>query len=312
MASSVFNTNFILKLLIVFSLFHMSFGTRKLTALFKVPSPNLTYHNGTLLSGAISINLYWYGSFTAAQRSILSDFIISLSSPPPPQSQSQPTVSSWWQTINKYYALAQPNNPSTLSLSLGNQILDSYSLGKSLTRAQIEQLASQGAQNNAIVVVFTSADVAVERFCMDSCGTHGSDNNNKLVYIWVGDSQTQCPGQCAWPFHQPISGPQTPPLVPPNGDVGCDGMVINFASLLVEAITNPFGNGVYEGQAGAQLEAASACQGIYAKGASAGNPGKLLVDPTTGASYNAVGDNGRKYVVPSMYDPSTSSCSTLV
>ncbi|KAJ4974518.1 hypothetical protein NE237_007692 [Protea cynaroides] len=28
-----------------------------------------------------------------------------------------------------------------------------------------------------------------------------------FAYIWVGKSETQCPGQCAWPFHQPIDGP---------------------------------------------------------------------------------------------------------
>ncbi|GKB65869.1 EXORDIUM-like protein [Tanacetum coccineum] len=50
----------------------------------------------------------------------------------------------------------------------------------------------------------------------------------------------------------------------------------------------------------------------YGKGAYPGYPGDLLVDSTTGASYNAHGANGRKYLVPAMYDPSTSTCSTLV
>ncbi|GMP45923.1 hypothetical protein CsSME_00014260 [Camellia sinensis var. sinensis] len=80
-------------------------------------------------------------------------------------------------------------------------------------------------------------------------------------------------------------GPQTPPLVAPNNDVG---------------------------PADAPLEAASACPGVYAKGAYSGYPGDLLVDASTGASYNALGDNGRKYLLPALYDPATSSCSTLV
>lgn len=143
------------------------------------------------------------------------------------------------------------------------------------------------------------------------CGTHASVNNT-LVYIWVGNSETQCPGHCAWPFHQPINGPQTPPLVPPNADMGMDGVVINVASLFFGAITNPFGSGIYQGVAYAPLEACSACAGIYAKGAFAGYPGKLLVDLTTGASYNALGINGRKYCVPAVFDPTTLSCSTLV
>lgn len=117
---------------------------------------------------------------------------------------------------------------------------------------------------------------------------------------------------CAWPFHKPIYGPQGPPRVAPNHDVGLDGMVINLASLLAETVTNPFGNGFYEGSAGAPLEAASACTGIFAKGAYSGYPGDLLVDSTSGASYNAHGANGREYLLPALFDPSTSACSTLV
>ncbi|KHN30294.1 hypothetical protein glysoja_042454 [Glycine soja] len=77
---------------------------------------------------------------------------------------------------------------------------------------------------------------------MNQCGTHGrgkNGNSEKIAYAWVGNSVTQCPGQCAWPFHQPIYGPQNPPLVAPNNDVGLDGMLINVASLLAGTVTNP-------------------------------------------------------------------------
>lgn len=33
------------------------------------------------------------------------------------------------------------------------------------------------------------------------------------------------------PLHQPINGPQTPPLVSPSRDVGVDGMVIKGNSI---------------------------------------------------------------------------------
>ncbi|KAJ6335507.1 hypothetical protein OIU78_012188 [Salix suchowensis] len=162
----------------------------------------------------------------------------------------------------------------------------------------------------------------VEGFCLNKCGTHGSalgsksgnikSRNSRFAYIWVGNSETQCPGYCAWPFHQPTYGPQSPPLVAPNNDVGLDGMVINLASLLAGTATNPFGNGYFQGPKEAPLEAASACPGVYGKGAYPGYAGDLLVDSTTGASYNAHGNNGRKYLVPALYDPSTSACSPLV
>ncbi|XP_059637577.1 protein PHOSPHATE-INDUCED 1-like [Cornus florida] len=318
--ASMASTHFTLTLFLLVSLFNISFAARKLSELVQDQTQLLQYHKGPLLYGKISVNLIWYGKFKPSQKAIVSDFITSLSSSSP---QSQPSVATWWKTTEKYYHLVDSKKPSSLSLSLGKQVVDgSYSLGKSLTQKQVVHLASKGDQRNAINVVLTASDVTVDGFCSSRCGTHGSakssttaqvkGKNYKFAYIWVGNSETQCPGQCAWPFHQPIYGPQSPPLVAPNNDVGMDGMIINLASLLAGTATNPFGNGYYQGSAGAPLEAASACPGVYAKGAYPGYAGDLLVDPTTGASYNAHGANGRKYLVPALYDPSTSSCSTLV
>ncbi|RYR49894.1 hypothetical protein Ahy_A07g036414 isoform B [Arachis hypogaea] len=274
------------------------------------------YHKGPLLNGKISINLIWYGKFKPSQRAIISDLITSLSSSSTSKPPKSPSVSTWWKSTEKYYSSANKK----LGISLGTQILDeNYSVGKSLTTNQIVKLASKGPHSNAINVVLTAADVAVEGFCSSRCGTHGSSNGArvngkryKFAYIWVGNSETQCPGQCAWPFHQPIYGPQSPPLVAPNNDVGLDGMVINVASLLVGTATNPFGNGYFQGPKEAPLEAASACAGVYGKGAYPGSAGNLLVDPTTGASFNANGINGRKYLLPALMDPKTQACSTLV
>ncbi|KAJ4958976.1 hypothetical protein NE237_026087 [Protea cynaroides] len=304
------------QVLLLVSLLHFSnAGRRRLTELMGDQSMTFQYHKGTLLSGKISVNLIWYGNFKPTQRAIISDFVSSLSSSPASlNTEPQPSVLTWWKTTDKYYSLSSNNKkPSSLSLQMGKQILDeNYSLGKSLTRNQIVQLAAGGDPENAINVVLTAADVTVENFCMDSCGTHGSQGKkSKFAYIWVGNSETQCPGQCAWPFHQPIYGPQNPPLIAPNNDVGMDGMVINLASLLAATVTNPFGNGFYQGPADAPLEAGTACPGIYGKGAYPGYAGDLLVDSTTGASFNANGENGRKYLLPALFDPSTSSCSAL-
>ncbi|KAK4559783.1 hypothetical protein RGQ29_008816 [Quercus rubra] len=298
-------THLLLQLVLLISFFHFNLAARRLASSAETQQPlPFQYHNGPLLTGKISINLIWYGKFKPTQRAIISDFIASLST---------------FHT-HKISTLCCLPEASTLLLSMGTQIIDeTYSLGKSLSNQQIEQLASKGAHKNAINVVLTSADVAVEGFCMSKCGTHGSSKaasvqgkSYKFAYIWVGNSETQCPGQCAWPFHQPIYGPQSPPLVAPNNDVGLDGMVINLASLLAGTTTNPFGNGYFQGPKDAPLEAASACPGVYGKGAYPGYAGDLLVDPTTGASYNANGGNGRKYLLPALFDPSTKSCSTLV
>ncbi|KAL7583951.1 hypothetical protein Lser_V15G44470 [Lactuca serriola] len=305
---------FFLHLLFLLSIFQPSFATRRLTELVQNSSPLLQYHNGALLTGDISVNLIWYGNFKPSQKAIITDFITSLSSASL-KSQIQPSVATWWKTTDKYYS--KTKKPS---LRLGKQVSDpDCSLGKSLSDKHLLQLAAKGEPTNAVNIVLTANDVAVFRFCSGRCGTHGHGSssivkgkNNKFAYIWVGNSETQCPGQCAWPFHQPIYGPQGAPLIAPNNDVGVDGMVINLATLLAGTATNPFGNGYYQGDAGAPLEAASSCSGLYGKGAYPGYAGDLLVETTTGASFNAHGTNGRKYLLPALFDPSTSKCSTLV
>ncbi|GMJ06785.1 EXORDIUM like 2 [Hibiscus trionum] len=262
----------------------------------------LKYHNGPLLKGKITVNLIWYGKFTPIQRSIIVDFINSLSS----GNAVHPSTSSWWKTTENY-----KGGPT--ALAVGKQILlENYPLGKSLKNPHLPALASKFNGVNTINIILTAKDVTVEGFCM-RCGTHGSSRGPvRGTYIWVGNSETQCPGQCAWPFHQPIYGPQTPPLVAPNGDVGVDGMIINLATLLGNTVTNPFNNGYFQGPANAPLEAVSACTGMFGSGSYPGYPGNVLVEKSTGASYNANGINGRKYLLPAMWDPLTSSCKTIV
>jgi len=89
-------------------------------------------------------------------------------------------------------------------------------------------------------------------------------------------------------------------------------MIINLATVLTGTVTNPFNNGYFQGPAAAPLEAVSACTGMFGSGSYPGYAGNLLVDKVTGASYNAHGVNGRKYLVPAMWDPNTFACFTLV
>ncbi|KAG8059377.1 hypothetical protein GUJ93_ZPchr0002g24533 [Zizania palustris] len=296
----------------------VSVGGRRLMELYRPqPSELLTYHNGTVLQGDIPVSVVWYGRFTPAQKAVVNDFLLSLTvaSPAP-----TPSVSQWWNNINTLYLSKAGSGkngagPSSTEVRLaGRQVSDAgCSLGKSLKLSQLAALAAEASpKKGGIALVLTAQDVAVEGFCMSRCGTHASDAKARTAFVWVGNSATQCPGQCAWPFHQPAYGPQTPALVPPSGDVGMDGMVMNIASMVAGVVTNPFGDGFYQGPKEAPLEAATACPGVYGSGAYPGYAGNLAVDPATGASYNANGVRGRKYLLPALYDPATSTCSTLV
>ncbi|XP_074345191.1 protein EXORDIUM-like 2 [Apium graveolens] len=305
-----FSTFFLLLLILLFTTFltePTTASSRKLTALVQEQPLKMKYHNGALLKGNITINLVWYGTFTSTQRSIIVDYLNSLNSG---HSAPSPSAASWWKTTENYHG-------GVSTVVVGTQTLDEkYSLGKSLKTSQLILLASKVNKLSSINVVLTAKDVSVDGFCMNRCGTHGStrvkSGSGRFAYAWVGNSESLCPGMCAWPFHQPIYGPQTAPLVSPNGDVGVDGMIINLGTVLAGTVTNPFNNGYFQGPVTAPLEAVSACTGVFGSGAYPGYPGNVLVDKSSGASYNAHGEKGRKFLLPAMWDPKASKCATLV
>ena len=299
-------------------------------ALVKPAPLLLPYHNGPVLSGSgagIEVHILWYGRFEPSQESILVDFLDSFA-PIPPNSSSNDsahTVSAWWSTTSGYKdAWGGSVMPA---LRIASQSHDAgESLGKTLTPASVEKLLFSGSRpgsgsgelsSKSIHILFTAQDVYVDGFCLNSCGYHAytfpSDaTRDKMVpYLWVGNSAVQCPGQCAWPFAAAHYGPQTPPLRPPNGDVGSDGMVINLATLLAGAATNPFGTGYYQGDASAPLEAVSACTGIFGRGAYPGYPGELLKHAPSDSSFNAHGVRGRRFLIPAMWNPSSLDCVPL-
>ncbi|KAF0902713.1 hypothetical protein E2562_019064 [Oryza meyeriana var. granulata] len=309
--------------LVVVSLAGLSMGARRLPVLLKRHvGDELSYHGGAVLHGNIPVTVVWYGKFKPAQKAIVVDFLLSLTATPPPTNATMPSAAQWWSTIATGYLSSNATADGgggdrtnvTSQAVLATQTSDEeYSLGKLLTLVEVFQLAAGALPDKGdLVVVLTDPDVVVEGFCSVRCGVHGSDAGAGYAYAWVGNAESECPGQCAWPFATPAYGPKDPALVPPNGDVGADGMVATLAGVVGGAVTNPFGDGYYLGDKDAALEACSACAGAYGRGSYPGYAGKVLVDETTGGSYNAVGANGRKYLLPAVYDPATSRCTTLV
>uniref|UniRef100_A0A0D6QTU8 Phosphate-induced protein 1 n=1 Tax=Araucaria cunninghamii TaxID=56994 RepID=A0A0D6QTU8_ARACU len=290
---------------------------RKLSALVPSAPLVLQYHRGPLLTGPSGINIYflWYGRFSPSQKAIVSDFVSSLGATTP----TQPSVSSWWATTQRYTDSAK-QSVSRL-VKIGGQASDAlYSLGKNLKRSHVTLLVKGAlakrlfpSDARGIYIVLTADDVYVERFCMNSCGFHDSvrlSKSERVLFGWVGNSGVQCPGQCAWPYATPLYGPPAAPLIPPNGDVGVDGMIINIATILAGTATNPFNSGYYQGSALAPQEAVTACSGIFGKGAYPGYPGELLTDKKSKAKYNAYGINNREFLLPAIWEPSQLACRT--
>ncbi|KAL5795660.1 hypothetical protein ACOSQ2_000480 [Xanthoceras sorbifolium] len=281
----------------------------------------LTYHGGALLTKQRTINIFlvWYGAFSPKDRTTIDNFFASLS---PDEGSGragqEPAVSTWWKAISSYKDKA--GNPVPCTVKVVKQLDDAYSLGKNLKRAQIanyiqSKFASKTLplDSNVVYFVLTAKDVKVERFCMGSCGFHDSipvPGKGRLAYSHVGDPSVQCPGLCAWPYAVPAYGPPGRPLLAPNG-IGADGMVINIATVLAGAATNPFKTGYFQGDALAPLEAVTACPGIFGAGAYPGYPGDLKVDKGSKASYNAFGASGGKFLLPAIWDPMSSQCKVI-
>lgn len=289
--------------------------------------PSLSYHGGPLLtSPSLTLHLLWYGSFSASQQAVISDFISSFQDP---TDDSAPSVASWWNGVS-HYTDASHARPASVLKPGSVAYNPSCSIGKGLKRAQISGLLEDSISKgilpqhtsgdvSSIYVVLTSSDVLVENFCMSSCGYHSTAMSGGLPYIWVGNAESQCLGLCAWPFAVPQYGPrERKALVPPSGDAATDGMIMNLAALLAGVVTNPFGEGYFPDpinssdsgnlKGGGEAEAATACVGKFGKGSYPGFPGSLLMDTVSRATYNAHGSNQRRFLLPSIWSPATGKC----
>lgn len=132
------------------------------------------------------------------------------------------------------------------------------------------------------------------------------------TYIIVGNPETECPAACGWPFHEVNTGPKNGVVLkPPNVNMAADAMVVALAAALADTVTNPLGTGFYDGLEMDPIGPALACKGIFGKDASPGNPGIVQTDLATGVSFNALGNKGKKFLLPAIWDLKTSSCWTL-
>jgi hypothetical protein len=288
-------------------------------ALVNTPQTVLNYHKGPLLTGPgpIPVYLIFYGTFTKAQKHTIRGFFASFGSTGP---SSKPSVRSWWSLTAGYNdttgATVAPSFALKSELSFSSKAKNVL-LDHDIELIVVRALKKFPADPKSVYVVLTADDVQEENFCLNSCASHFASNKTltsgqSLPYIWAGNPGKQCPGLCAWPFAKPAYGPPNfTPLSPPNNDVGIDGLIINLGSMLAGTATNPFDTGYYQGDATAPLEAATACTGAYGPGAYPGNPGTLLTDKLK-RSFNVYGSYKREFLLPALWNPYNSQCTTPI
>jgi len=189
------------------------------------------YHGGPVMLGTINIYYIWYGSWAGdTATTILDNFAGSVGGSP-------------YFNINSTYSDGNKNKVSN-SVVYAGFTTDNYSLGKSLTDANIASIVSSALKDgrlptdtNGVYFVMTSFDVSeTSGFCTKYCGWHASAtlNGKNIKYAFIG-SPARCINSCA---------PQTP--TSPNNNPAADGMVSIVAHELEETATDPNLNAWYD------------------------------------------------------------------
>jgi len=190
----------------------------------------INYHNGPLMVGNTNVYYIWYGTWTANQKTILTNFMQSLGGTP------------LFNVNTSYYDSAKNHVKNVVVLA--GQSSDNYSLGKSLSDANIQTIVANQISGghlpkdtNGVYFVLTAPDVnETSGFGSQYCGWHnnGTISGSDIKYAFVGNPATIAPSGCG------VNSPS------PNGDGGVDAMASVMFHELSETVTDPDGTGWYD------------------------------------------------------------------
>ncbi|MDA8255150.1 MAG: hypothetical protein M0Z99_05860 [Betaproteobacteria bacterium] len=256
------------------------------------------------------IYLVWYGNWQGnSALNIIPRFIMQLDRSP-------------YESILQTYSYAAHGQGISNSIVLGGQTFDDYSLGQSLSDANIQTIVQNAItegrlplDENGIYFVLTSPDVmessngnlANGGFCTAYCGWHTDGLNMQGVdvkYAFVGDGEAcasataesygSWPGACI--AMQSYQSSSSYVWNSPNGNPGADGMVSVIAHESEEAASDPqvgtgsygfFGYDWFDGQG---YENGDQCAWRFG-----GNTGNLYV--TANSSYANMFLGGSNYLI---------------
>ncbi len=190
----------------------------------------ISYHGGPVMTANTNVYYIWYGSWTAAQKTILTAFMQGLGGTP------------IFNTNTTYYNSAK--TPVRNVVTLAGSTSDNYSLGNALSDANIKTIVSNAITGgwfprdaNGVYFVLTAPDVReTSGFGSQYCGwhTHASLGGVDIKYSFVGNAATIAPAGCG------VKSPS------PNGDGGVDAMASVIFHELSETVTDPDLNAWYD------------------------------------------------------------------
>lgn len=207
-------------------------GDARTGNLFGGSGNGIYYHGGPVMTTTKNVYYIWYGNWSGnTATTILTHLAQSIGGSP-------------YFNINTTYTNSAGMSVSN-SVAYKSSTTDNYSLGKSLSDANIQTIVSNAItsgklplDSNGVYFVLTSSDVnETSGFCTQYCGwhTYATVNLTNVKYAFVGNPD-RCPSACE---AQSTS---------PNGNAGADGMASVISHELEEAATDPNLNAWYDRQ----------------------------------------------------------------
>lgn len=145
--------------------------------------PAISYHNGPLLTGNVSLALLWYGEFLPVEKTVVRTFIESLGMEKSMSFQSD--VHSWWQKVHSYLELAEKKK-SKGAVRIAREVDDEKaSLGRVLGNESLPGLLQKATVGlaNTVAVIFVSKGVKMAEACKLPCYLHGVLGNFPLSFL---------------------------------------------------------------------------------------------------------------------------------
>ena len=195
---------------------------------------SIDYHSGPILNKTTSAYVIYYGNWPTNSQNIINSFLGKLSG------------TGLHNIQTTYYDSAGVHIQNVVKYGSKNIFHDNYSLGKSLTDADLQTIVSNAisgghlpANAEGVYFILTAKDVTVNAlggsFCSLFCGYHSPSTSivtgETINYAMVGNP-ARCPSGCAG---NTVIGDKNSP----NNDIGGDGAVSIIFHELSESETDP-------------------------------------------------------------------------
>lgn len=249
---------------------------------------NISYNGGPVFEVAPTVYIVWYGNWTTKDKSVIDYYFTHLGK------TTQERINTTYSDSTGKHVL------NAVKHTTADDYHDNYSLGKSVTDAQIQEIVANAIKNkhlpndtNGIYFVLTYKDVTEPGFCSSFCGYHGPSQNivsgEVIKYSMVGD-----PGQCPTGCSSPVVEHDTGKGGSPNMDPDADGTVAIMWHEFSESSSDPEVN-LHTAWAGSCGESGDCCAWIF---------GTVKKDSNGNLYTNTIGK--KNYIMQEMFELTSS------